>query len=88
MFAIRAERDFVNEEDFMKAVRKASAPRSPPLSRADPLLHVRSEQACCRLKLAPRRRTKLTCSNRRAPRADAQVAENKKLEGTLAYSKV
>lgn len=32
MFAIRAERDFVTEEDFMKAVRKVSAAPAP----ADP----------------------------------------------------
>jgi len=74
MFAIRAERDFVCEEDFMKAVRKVRR-----LARATPPRQPRRTQTLTRVASA---------CGARGTAVFAQVAENKKLEGTLSYSKV
>ena len=70
MFAIRAERDYVVEEDFMKAVR------------------VTLSCACfksCFLVTLSCHAFLSCCVCRRQVR---KVAENKKLEGKLEYSKV
>lgn len=79
MFAIRAERDFVNEEDFMKAVRKVRARTT--------LLGVEPERASAH---SPASFSSYVAPIFRHPclSRSAQVAENKKLEGTLSYSKV
>eukprot|EP00966_Prymnesium_polylepis_P226579 5241589-Prymnesium_polylepis.1 len=75
MFAIRAERDYVIEEDFMKAVRgDVDLTTCGRVARAiwGPLF---GRQVVCTL---------LRCLRVQV----RKVAENKKLEGKLEYSKV